>query len=37
MKKEKQFKRIRHPIHLTLSEDAIKILKNTGNTASRVI
>lgn len=37
MEKEQQIKRIRRPVHLTLSEDAINLLKSTGNTTSRVI
>ena len=37
MENKAQIRRIRKPIHLTLSEDTIHLLKNTGNTASRVI
>ena len=37
MEKEYQCRRFRQPIHLTLSEDAVKMLKDTGNNASKVI
>jgi hypothetical protein len=37
MEKEKKIIRIRQPIHLTLSKETIKVLKNTGNNASKVI
>ena len=37
MEKEPQLQRIRQPIHLTLSKETISSLKNTGNTASKVI